>query len=249
MGIVTLSWKKSMAIVKKNAKIYYLKPPVLIFGLLFPLFLFLAFSIGRGMDPAALVPGLLGMTVLFAASSVGPFIAPWERQVKTYERLLTSPVTLWHIVLGDVGAGFLYGLVISAVPLLLGLLVFGAQLVNPLIFVTTMLLSVYCFAALGSLLSALPTDQPSNVMMLSNLVRLPLLFISGVFLPLTEIPSWGLVISFLSPLTYTMELLRYSFGETPLVGAAVSHLVIAFYLFLFLFLSRLAHQQSIRRLF
>ncbi len=186
---------------------------------------------------------------VFTMSSVGPFIAPWERREKTYERLLSTPVTLWHIVLGDVWAGFLYGLIISLVPLLLGVLVFGAQLVHPLLFITTMLLSVYCFAALGSLLSALPTDQPSNVMMLSNLVRVPLLFISGVFMPLSQTPSWRLFASLLSPLSYTIELLRYSFGEEPLLGTAVSYLVLVFYMLLFLYLSRIAHQQSVRRLF
>jgi len=50
------------AIARKDAKIYYLKAPVLIYGILFPICLFFAFVIGRGMPPERLLPGLVGMT-------------------------------------------------------------------------------------------------------------------------------------------------------------------------------------------
>ena len=36
----------SLVILKKNIRLYYLKPPVLIFGVLFPVFFFLAFKMG-----------------------------------------------------------------------------------------------------------------------------------------------------------------------------------------------------------
>lgn len=243
------AWRSSLAIARKNAKIYYLKPPVLIFGLLFPFSMFLAFVVGRGIEPAGIVPGLLGMTILFTASSVGPLIAPWERQAKTYERLLCAPVSLWHIVFGDVWAGFLYGLVISLLPLALGVWAFGVRLDHPVAFTVTMLLAVYCFAALGALLAALPTDQPSNVMMLSNLVRLPLLFISGVFIPLKQMPAWGRTVALFSPLSYVMELLHWSFGQQPPLGMVPAYLVLIGFTLLFLYLAHLAHHRGLRKVF
>jgi ABC-2 type transport system permease protein len=48
------SLRKCWAIAKKDIRIYYLKGPVLIFGILFPTFLFLAFVIGRNVPPANL---------------------------------------------------------------------------------------------------------------------------------------------------------------------------------------------------
>jgi len=74
---------------EKNIKIYYNKAPVIIFGLLFPLFLFFAFYIGRKIDMSIFFPGFLAMVLFFAASSVGPLITPWEKQAGTYERLLS----------------------------------------------------------------------------------------------------------------------------------------------------------------
>jgi len=200
-----------LTIAKKDAKIYYLKSPVLIFGILFPLCLFFAFAIGRDIQPSVLLPGLVGMTLFFTASSANPIVVPWETRMRTLERLISTPASISAIIFGDIFAGFLYGAVISIIPLLVGTLALGADIVNPYILAINIVLSAFCFSALGSLLSSLPTDNPSNVMMLSNLVRLPLVFVSGVFIPIEEIPTWGKAIAPISPLTYVTDLSRYAF--------------------------------------
>jgi ABC-2 type transport system permease protein len=91
-------------IAKKDIRIYYLKGPVLIFGVLFPVCLFLAFAIGRAVPPAGLVPGLVAITLFFTTSSVSPAIAPWETQARTLERLLCAPLSIPAILAGDVPA-------------------------------------------------------------------------------------------------------------------------------------------------
>jgi ABC-2 type transport system permease protein len=50
-------------------------------------------------------------------------------------------------------------------------------------------------------------------MMLSNLVRLPLIFVSGVFVPISRMPVWGRWLAPLSPLSYSADLIRGGFGE------------------------------------
>ncbi len=104
-----------VVITEKNMRLYYTKPPVLMFGLLFPLFMFLAFFVGRHLDLATFFPAFLGMMLFFTASSVGPLITPWEKRDKTYERLLSYPVTQDSIILGDVAAGAIFGMGISLV--------------------------------------------------------------------------------------------------------------------------------------
>lgn len=70
---------RSIALVaEKDMRIYYTKPPVLIFGFLFPFFMFMAFYFGRSADLYTLFPGLAAMFVFFVASSVGPLITPWR---------------------------------------------------------------------------------------------------------------------------------------------------------------------------
>jgi len=68
--------RSSLVIAEKDARIYYIKPPVIIYGILFPVFFFLAFGLGKQLLPYVLVPGLVVMTLFFTSSSVGPLVTP-----------------------------------------------------------------------------------------------------------------------------------------------------------------------------
>jgi ABC-2 type transport system permease protein len=203
-------FKRSLAIVKKNIRIYYSKGPVITFGLLIPFFLFLSFYIGRNMTAEALIPGLLGITVFFTASSVGPAIVPWEARSKTLERLVSCPVSIWTIFIGDMLSSFIFGAIVSVFPVIIGLLV-GVEIASPLLLGLGITLGAFCFASLGVLLSAYPpTDVPATIMMLSSLIKFPLVFISGIFIPIQELPDWGRIVASFSPLTYFADLARNS---------------------------------------
>lgn len=234
-------WRRELrgiyVIAKKDAMLYYFRSPVLIHGVLFPAFFFLAFCVGRDVAAETAVPGILAMALFFTASAVGPLVTPWERRSKTYERLVSSPISPFSIILGDVAAGACFGLVLSAVPLGLGL---GLADVRPArlgMLVGALVFSAFCFGSLGVLLSAPPTRNPAQIMMLSNLVRMPLIFISGVFVPLAEMPAWSRRLAPLSPLSYCADLVRAAFGArhyfpvwldfSALAGASLAFLLAA----------------------
>ena len=199
-------FKRSWVVTKKNLAIYYLKGPVVIFGLLLPAFLFISFSLKRQISLESLVPGLLGMALFFTVSSITPGIMPWETRMKTLERLISSPISLWAIVLGDILASFIYGLLITTAVFLVSMVFLGKLIISfPLILGTV--LAAFCFSSLGALISALPTDTPANTMMLATLVKFPLIFISGVFVPIAEMGNMK-AISYFSPLSYYTDLLR-----------------------------------------
>ena len=205
--------KRSFAIAKKDMLIFYLKGPVVIMGLIFPFFLFLAFLIGRNLSGDQLFIGLTAMTAFFTSTAVGPTIIPWECRGRTFERLIASPVSLTTVLLGDLQASFFFGLVISlviSVPVMLYLSIH----INVLIFLGATLLAIACFSAMTVLMSSYPpTDIPADVMMLSSLLKFSLLFVSGIFVPLSRLPAYGRAISFISPLTYYVDALRNSLGE------------------------------------
>ena len=103
--------RRAWAIAKKDIRIYYIKGPVLIFGVFMPLFMFLAFLMGSRQLPLSfLISGLVGMTLFFTATAVSPAIFPWEGQAKTLERLASCPVTVEAIVFGDMIASTLFGI-------------------------------------------------------------------------------------------------------------------------------------------
>jgi ABC-2 type transport system permease protein len=210
-----------IVIAEKNMRIYYTKPPVLMFGLLFPLFMFLAFFVGRHLDLAAFFPGFLAMMLFFTASSVGPLITPWEKREKTYERLLTYPVTLESIILGDVLAGAIFGIVISLLVWMVSSFFLSVPVVFIGMFALAFVLGTLSCAALGALLASPASDSPPNVMIFSNLIRVPLIFISGIFVPLQQVQGWGLVLAYCSPLTYLADLFNAAMSGRSVLPSAI----------------------------
>jgi ABC-2 type transport system permease protein len=97
-----------------------------------------------------------------------------------------------------------------------------------------MILSALGFAAMGIMFASLPGQGPGQVMMPLNFVRIPLLFISGVFVPVKDLPAWGQLLSVFSPLTHSIELVRGSLGGENYFGFMVNMGVLLFYLLLFL---------------
>ncbi|MFW6158395.1 MAG: ABC transporter permease [Planctomycetota bacterium] len=203
----------TLVIVKKNALLYYLKPPVLIFGVLFPVFFFLAFKMGRPIAAENVVPGMVAMALWFTASAIGPLVTPWERRARTYERLISTPLALPALLGGDICSGLIFGGCLSVVPIALGLLLTDAAVAGLLPLLGGIVLGALSFASLGVLLAAPPAASPSNIMLLSNLVRLPLLFVSGIFLPIADMPAWAQWVAPISPLSYAGDLIRAGFGQ------------------------------------
>jgi len=210
---LTDQMRRAFAIAKKDVRIYYLNGPVVIFGILAPAFLFLAFMIGRDLPVDFLIAGLLGMTVFFTSTSITPVIAPTETQTRNLERLAAAPVSITTILFGDMIASVFFGIAISLVPIFLGV-AFGVAIAHPLILAVGIVLAAFCFSALGLVFSSTPTSMTSTVMMISMLTKFPLVFVSGVFIPIQEMPSWGRALASLSPLTYITDLCRYCIEGT-----------------------------------
>jgi len=216
----------ALVIVKKNALLYYLKPPVLIFGVVFPVFFFLAFKMGRPIPAENVVPGMVAMALWFTATAVGPLVTPWERRAKTYERLISTPISLEAMLAGDVISGLVFGTCLSVVPIALGLALTGASVTGLGSLIGGIVLGALSFASLGVLLAAPPASSPSNIMLLSNLVRLPLLFVSGIFLPIARMPAWARWVAPISPLSYAGDLIRGGFGQEPYFAPWLSPLML-----------------------
>ncbi len=204
--------RKSIALAKKNIRVYYNKGPVIIFGLLVPLLLYFAFTMNRTVELLYVVSGLLGMILIFTASSIGPAVFPWETMAKTLERLVTTPITLTTLLFGDIWASLLFGMMISVVPIIIGL-VGGLTIIAPVVLVGALILGCFAFACFGIVLSSPPTEMPSTIMIISFLVKFPLLFISPIFIPVSVSP-WTVV----SPLTPFIDMVNYSFSGVSYFG-------------------------------
>lgn len=232
-----------LVVAAKNIKIYYNKPPVIIFGILFPFFLFLAFYLGRDLEFYDFFPGLLAMSLFFTASSVGPLITPWEKQLGTYERLLSYPVTLKTIIAGDILAGMVFGIAIS-LPVSAAGLLFIPYSPNYAVLFTGILLASFCFSSLGVLLASPAVKSPSQIMMFSSLVRFPLIFISGIFIPLARLSGAGRAVAFASPVTYLVDILNLGLTGKNIISFLLSIFVLILFSVIFFFTANLFHSKN-----
>ncbi len=223
------------AIAKKDSIIYYLKPNIIVSGMLFPLFMFLAFAVRRPGESSVMIPGLIAITILFSASSIEPVSIPIERRMKTFDRLISAPVSLHAIVLGESLSGFLYSLGIAFVPFIAGIIIFGTPVLNAAPLIIGVLLTSFCFATMGTLFASYPTESPGDIMSMLNVVRLPLIFISGIFIPLESIPSYGHFLVYLSPLTYGNDLIHAAYSGTTYFNPFVDIAMLIVFILIFQF--------------
>ena len=197
---------------KKNITLYIKKGPVLIFGLMFPFFMTLSWVIGREISLNLVFIGIISMTSFFTATAISPVVLPIETREKSLEKILSSPISLNEILIGIILASTLYSLFITSIITIIFILIFSVGF-NSLITIFVMFFGIGLMSILGSLLGLLvaahPTDMTSDVMIIMNLIKFPLLFISGVFVPLQTMPFNLVFISFLSPITFLTDLLRF----------------------------------------
>jgi ABC-2 type transport system permease protein len=197
--------KRAVYIAEKDVKIYFLKGPNLIFGLLLPVSLFLSFSIGRTVDVAFAIPGLVAIAAFFGAGAIQAIALPLERRTGTFNLLLTAPISLFAIVLGKALAGFVYGVILSLAYTLI--MIPFSPLPNLPLFFVGILFSSFTFSAFGLLLSAPFRDIP-QAMPPATVVRIAMVFVCGVFVPLVAMPTFLQVIAYAMPLTYSVDSLR-----------------------------------------
>jgi ABC-2 type transport system permease protein len=197
--------KRAVYIAEKDVKIYFLKGPNLIFGLLLPVSLFLSFSIGRSVDLAFAIPGLVAIASFFGAGAIQAIALPLERRTGTFNLLLTAPISMFAIVLGKALAGFFFGAILSVA--YTAIMIPFSPLPNLPLFFVAILFSSFTFSAFGLVLSAPFRDIP-QAMPPATVVRIAMIFISGVFIPLVAMPMFLQVVAYAMPLTYSVDLLR-----------------------------------------
>jgi ABC-2 type transport system permease protein len=235
--------KRAGAITRKDARIYYLRPGTIMFGLMFPVFLFISFAVGRNLPPQTLIPGLIAITIFFSASSVGPMAVPTERKTKTYERMITAPISPISILLGEISGGAVFGIINVIIPLIIGMIWYDIHIAHPIGFSAAIVLISFGFSAMGIMFSAIPTENPGDVMMIMNFIRLPLLFVSGIFIPIDQMGKYG-IFTMISPLTYARDMVQYTVSGNSFYGPVIDSFGIIVFTALFLLIGVSMHEKS-----
>jgi len=201
---------------------YWREKSRIVSSLIMPLLWLLIF--GSGMRSMALsgtqsyqtyiFPGIIGMTLLFTSVWSGISII-WDREFGFFKEIMVAPVSRTSIVIGKALGSGTSALIQGTILLPLSFLV-GIHLspLSVLILIPTMILISIGLVCIGLLIASVITSMEGFNFIMS-LVIMPMFFISGALFPLTSAPNWLKGFSYVNPLTYGVDVLRWAtFRET-----------------------------------
>jgi ABC-2 type transport system permease protein len=196
-------------------------------------FLFL-FVLGTGLSRIAsagthgvnfrtfVYPGVLCMAVMFIAMFSAASIV-WDREFGFLREMMVAPVRRSSLVLGKCLGG-------TTVAAFEGLIVIA---IGPLVgipFTLTLLLAVFALQLLLAfsitafgVMAAARVAQMQSFMALTQMVVMPMFFISGALFPVSGLPPWLAVLNRLDPLTYAVDPMRRLIFSHLAIGAAARH--------------------------
>ena len=224
------TWIAFWNIMKKDVRTYYLKPPNISWGIIFPVswtLMQMLRSYG-GVNLAEIrnmLPGLMSMSVLFGTTSMLAVTITFERRGRSFERLLLAPISLSAMVAAKLSGAILFGVFNAFVPVILAALFIDLTGVRW----SAVLLAVFLIAVTSTLLGliiAVSAREVFEAQTFSNFFRFPMLFLCGLFIPVKSLPIFIRPVSFLLPLTYGTDLLNRGILGTSMLPPVLSTLVL-----------------------
>ncbi len=153
-------------------------------------------------------PGIMAMTVMMSVMTGLPAAISQEKEVGTLDGMMVAPINRLSIIVGKTLAQTARGLLQGVLILVLASLLFGVSIQGSILLVfALLLLGVFSFVGLGVVLTSFAKDQETAMMVMMTLM-FPMMFLSGVFFPVQQMPWYMQDLSKALPLTYAADALR-----------------------------------------
>jgi ABC-2 type transport system permease protein len=122
--------------------------------------------------------------------------------------MMVAPINRLSIILGKTLGQTARGLLQGVIILVLAAVLFHVAIQGSILLVfALLLLGVFSFVGLGIVITSFAKDQETAQMMMMTLM-FPMMFLSGVFFPIQQMPWYMQDISKVLPLTYASQALR-----------------------------------------
>lgn len=172
------------------------------------------------------IPGILGMS-LMNSGIIGiatAFVSFREKGI--LRRIKVTPFALWKFILARIVAALVVALVTSGILIVLGVLLWDVTVRgNPLLITAVLIVVAASMLAIGYAVAAIARNTETAASY-ANLITFPMLFLSGVFFPLGDMPGWLQPIIRLMPLKYAVEALRGPMLRGEGIGAIATDLLV-----------------------
>jgi ABC-2 type transport system permease protein len=153
------------------------------------------------------VPSMLGLSIMqvgiFAAI---PLVADREKLI--LKRLAATPLKRWQLVGSNVLMRILIVFTQAVIIVAVGTVLFGVEVTGSLVLVAGFVtLGAMAFLALGYLIASFAkTEDAANGM--TSMIQFPMMFLSGAFFQIDQMPQFLQVVARIIPLTYLADALR-----------------------------------------
>ena len=234
MTAATLAWHQ----FRFDQRVFWRSPASVFFTVMLPLiflFIFTGLFGDETLDEYGgikvstyYVPGIITLAVVSATLQSLAINLTEARESGRLKRIRSTPLPAWAFVAGRVGNAFVISVLMTLVVTLIGNLFFDVAIPTETIpaLVTTLVVGAFTFSCLGfALTAAIPSQDAAPP--IANVTLLPLYFLSGVFIPDTQIPDGVLHVADVFPIRHFFEAFFVGFDpNTTGAGFEWGHLAV-----------------------
>jgi len=156
-----------------------------------------------------ILPGLIMMNTLTNATSNTSSSMLQMKLLQQLPDLLTAPLSGFEISIAYIIGGAVRGMVNGVLVLLLGMALIGMPVKDPLGTIIFIFLVSWAFSSMGLLLGQL-AESWDQLAMMQNFFLTPLSFLGGIFYSIKMLPEWAQTLSFINPIYYMINGIRYT---------------------------------------
>jgi len=196
--------------------VFWRSPASVFFTVIFPLiflFIFTGLFGGETIEEHGginvstyYVPGIITLAVVSATTQSLAINLTEARESGRLKRIRGTPLPAWAFVAGRVGNALVTSLMMVALVTAIGARLFDVEVPTNTLpgLLATLLVGAFAFSCLGfALTAAIPTQEAGPP--ITNVALLPLYFLSGVFIPDTQLPDGVLHFADLFPIRHFFE--------------------------------------------
>jgi ABC-2 type transport system permease protein len=221
-------WIAFWNILAKDVRTYYLKPPNISWGIIFPLawtgMFFIRSGLGLG-SVLGLLPGVMAISILFGTTSMLAVTITFERRSGSFQRLLLAPISLEVLMLAKTSGAILFGIINAFIPVIIAAFLVDLSGIAWSLVVPAIILIGVVSAFLG-LLVAVSVTEVFEAQTLSNFFRFPMIFLCGLFVPVLSLPVFIRWLSYILPVTYGVDILQGAVTGGHMLALPVDFLII-----------------------
>lgn len=155
-----------------------------------------------------MAPGIMAMISIMSVMTGLAASITRERELGTMDGLMVTPINRGSIVLGKILAQTTRGVIQALIVLLISITIFNVT-INGSILLTILILVIGTFSFIGIgiiVTSAFKEQETAQITMTA--ITFPMIFFSGVFFPVDQMPEFAKYVAKIFPLSYSADALR-----------------------------------------